>query len=206
MDLPHVSLDPVAVPCPPRRLAAVSLRADGPGDGRTDSPGDGKHDGPGDGKADGPGDGRRDAGAAAEGPVLMFSPVAPSGGEPASPGLPGVVLGPRRPPAARVLGTLAHWADRWWQAALRAVANPRGPYYARPESLAAHDEYRRSRAWVPPGQEGRFLGPLGGAYHHTAGRAGLATGYLWAWIWARPLRLFIAVVITGGIFLGFWLG
>jgi hypothetical protein len=140
--------------------------------------------------------------------VLVFRPAAPGGtdGGPAGGDLPAVVLGPRRSVSRRAWVMLAHWASGGWHSACRTVTNPRGPYHAQPESLAAHDAYRRSRAWVPPGHEGRVLGPLGGFYHHTFARFGLATGYLWAWLWARPLRLFLAVVVIGGIYLGFQLG
>lgn len=109
-----------------------------------------------------------------------------------------------RPGPARL--TVAHWAAAWWQSVLRTAASPRGPYHAQPESLAAHDAYRRSRAWIPPGHEGAILGPAGDAYHHTLARFGLATGYLWAWLWGRPLRLTITAAVIGGIYLGFRLG
>jgi len=127
-------------------------------------------------------------------------------GRPGSPGgeLPAALLGPRLPAPARARITVAHWAARWWQSVLAAAANPRGPYHAQPESLAAHDEYRRSRAWVPPGHEGRFLGPAGGAYHHTLARFGLASGYWWAWTWARPMRLVLTAAVLGAVLVS-WL-
>jgi hypothetical protein len=202
MELPHVSLDPAAALPPasgqPQRHPVASLWADVLGDTRADGPGDAL----GDGQADTRGDG------APSGTVLVFrpAPAGDAGGGPAGGDLPAVVLGPRRPVSRRVWVMLAHWASGAWHSAWRTVTNPRGPYHARPESLAEHDTYRRSRAWVPSGHEGRFLGPLGGFYHHTFARFGIATGYLWAWLWARPLRLFIAAAVIGGIYLGFQLG
>jgi hypothetical protein len=184
MDLPEVSLGPEPQPC--RRPHPVTV---------TPPRIDARIDGGADGGADGTGDG-------ADAPVLTLTMDRP----PAGRNLPVPVLAPRRSLAGRCRLILAHWATRWWQAAAKAVANPRGPYHAQPESLAAHDAYRRSRAWVPPGHEGRFLGPAGAGYHLTFATFGMATGYGWAWLWARPLRITIAAVVLGGICLGFWLG
>lgn len=192
MDLPVVSLSlgtlppaPPPAPCPGRH-ADGPARGDAPADARTDGPGDAPADGPGDARADARADGAGDAPGAA----LAVVP---------DPGMP-------RPGPARVAWlTAVHWAAAWWAAACRAVVNPRGPYHAQPESLAAHDAYRRSRSWVPAGQSGRVLGPAGAAYHHTLARFGLATGYAWAWVWARPMRLLITAAVLGTV-LGFWLG
>ncbi len=196
LNLPHVSLDdpaPCRRPAPPSDGTAA--RSDGPGDARSDGPGDGRSDGGRDGGGDG---------GAGDPLVVTFRPGAPAG--PDSGGnLPAVALASPLPAAARAWITVAHWAGGWWRSLLAAAANPRGPYHAQPESLAAHDAYRRSRAWVPPGHEGRFLGPAGGAYHLTFARFGMVTGYLWAWIWARPARLFLTLAVLG-VVLGFWLG
>ena len=113
--------------------------------------------------------------------------------------------GPRLALAVRAWLTIRHWASLWWQSAERALTNPRGPWHAQPESLAGHDAYRRSRAWIPPGQDGKILGPAGGAYHRTLGNAGMTAGYSLAWIFARPMRLAITAAALG-IVLGFWLG
>jgi len=194
MDLPQVSLGPKpAAPCRTHRATVTPLRTDA----RTDA----RIDGAGDARADGAGDG-------AVAPVLTLAPdaLATPPAQPAPGNLPVVVLAAPRPLHARLWLILRHWATRWWQSAAKAVANPRGPYHAHPESLADHDAYRRSRAWVPPGHEGKILGPAGAAYHHSAARFGLVTGYGWAWLWARPLRITIAAVVLGGIWLGFWLG
>ncbi len=102
--------------------------------------------------------------------------------------------------------TARHWARQWWAGAVKAVTKPGGAYHAQPESFAMHDAYRRSRAWVPEGHDGSLIGPAGGAYHLTAAKFGLATGYAWAWIWARPLRLLIAAAILAGVVLGFRFG
>lgn len=201
MELPQVSLDPgqpgtghLTGPAGTRphsvqawpRPGSVSPGADTRGDGRTDARGDARGDGPGDGRADA---------RAAAGPVLVFSPE-----------MPAAVLGPPRSPAQRTLTFLAHWAGQCWHSIRQAVTNPRGPYHASPGSLADLDDYRRSRAWVPPGHEGRYLGPLGGAWCHTFARAGVATGLAWAWLWSRFTHVFIAGVVLGAILLGFWLG
>jgi hypothetical protein len=100
--------------------------------------------------------------------------------------------------------TARHWGAAWSKAAGRAITNPRGPYHAQPESLAGHAAYRRSRAWVPPGHEGKILGPCGAAYHRAA-TAGMAAGYSLAWVFARPARLLIFCAVLGTV-LGFWLG
>jgi hypothetical protein len=101
---------------------------------------------------------------------------------------------------------LCHWAAQWWASTSATITNPRGPWHAQPESLAAHDSYRRARAWVPPGQPGKVIGPAGNAYHLSGARFGLITGYAWAWLWARPIRISVAAVVAGAIVLGFWLG
>jgi len=200
MDLPEVSLGSKPAPCRRTHAAPVTAPRIVTTDGRGDATGDARTDG----RGDGAGDGGRPAG-----PVLTLSPDAlatPTPAQPAPGNLPVVVLAAPRPLHARLWLILRHWATRWWQSAAKAVANPRGPYHAHPESLADHDAYRRSRAWVPPGHDGKFLGPAGAVYHHSAARFGLVTGYGWAWLWARPLRITIAAVVLGGIWLGFWLG
>lgn len=183
MELPYVTLEAPPL-CPGTRHAPP--RGDGPAypwtdaePPRTDARTDGPVDGPVDAETDGP-----------RGVLAVIPDVS----------LP-------QPGAARLAWlTAAHWAARLWQSACSAATNPRGPWDASPESLAAHDAYRRSRAWVPPGHEGKFLGPAGDAYHHTLARFGMAAGYALAWVFARPLRLVITAAVTGGIALGFWLG
>jgi hypothetical protein len=188
--LPDVSLN-IPAPCqgdlaghpaPPPLRRAPARPADGParGDARP-APGDAPADGRGDARHDAPGDARRG--------VLVVPDSLP-----AAPGVPWWL------PAWI---TARHWGAAWWQSAERAITNPRGPYHAQPESLAAHAAYRRSRAWVPPGHDGRILGPLGGAYHRAA-TAGMAAGYGLAWIFARPARLLIFLAVLGTV-LGFWL-
>jgi len=193
MELPSVSLH--TAPASPLRVPGPSP-VDARGDGRIDAPGDGRVDAPGDGRADVRGDTRQDA-APAAGALLMF-PAAATGG---NAGAPVITLSPRRPAAARALDTITHWAALWWAAVCRAAANPRGLYHAHPESLAEHDAYRRARGWVPAGHAGRVTGPAGAVYAHTFGRAGLATGYLWAWLWARPMRLLIGLAVVTVIYL-----
>lgn len=112
---------------------------------------------------------------------------------------------PRVPWWLRAWLTGRHWGAAWWQSAERLITSPRGPWHAQPESLADHDAYRRSRAWVPPGHPGRILGPSGGAYHRTLGNFGMTAGYSLAWIFARPMRLVITAAVLG-VVLGFWLG
>jgi hypothetical protein len=202
--LPDVSLH-IPAPCPadlaghPARPAPARRPADGPvgGDGRPapgdarPAPGDGRTDGTGDARIDGAGDARHDARGDARRGVLVV---------PAD--LPGA---PRVPAWLRAWITARHWGTAWWQSAERAITNPRGPYHAQPESLADHDAYRRSRAWIPPGHEGKILGPAGDAYHRSFAKFGIATGYAWAWVWARPMRLLITAAVLGTV-LGFWLG
>jgi hypothetical protein len=176
MELPEVRLTPEPPPCPGPAGPAPVITITAAALAPADAAGDALP-APADGAGDGPGDARTDG--AADAPV---------------------------PPAAGAWLTLAHWAGLWWRGASRTITNPRGPWHAQPESLAAHDEYRRSRAWVPAGNDGKIIGPAGAAYHLSAARFGLITGYAWAWLWARPLRITIAAVVAGGIVLGFWLG
>jgi hypothetical protein len=184
MDLPIVSLDPAAL-CPG---TAHPPAGGAPHAGRQPAPGDARYDARTDGRPDGPGDGRADA---QRGGVL----VVPDHTD------------PFRPPLGwRSWITVRHWALQWWRSARKAATNPRGPYHAQPESLAAHDAYRRVRAWIPAGHEGKILGPAGDAYHLTFAKFGMATGYWLAWTFARPMRLLITVAVLGGIALGFWIG
>lgn len=141
-------------------------------------------------------------------PSALAQPGEPADAPPPAPatpaGVPSVELdGTCLAPGQRALLALRHWAHQWWAAAGKAAKNPRGPYHAQPESLAMHDAYRRSRAWVPPGQDGKLLGPAGDAYHLTFARFGLVTGYGWAWVWARPLRLFLAAATVATVVLTF---
>jgi hypothetical protein len=196
-DLPQVSLVPPQRPCD-GHPAAVTRPAGDARDGRGDARGDARGDGAGD-------------------VVLTLAPL-PQRDQQAAPGpQEGSAAGVGEVPAAALDGanlaigerawlTVAHWAGQSWRGASKTVTNPRGPWHAQPESLAMHDAYRRSRAWVPPGHEGKFIGPAGSAYHLTGARFGLITGYAWAWLWARPLRITIAAVVAGAIALGFWLG
>jgi len=200
MDLPKVSLGTEPAPCRRTHPAPVTAHHAVSGDAQ----GDARGDGTGDGRGDGTGDGGRPVG-----PVLTLRPqtlTVPPPAQPAPGNLPVVVLTERRPMHARGRLMVQHWAMRGWQSAARTVANPRGPYHAQPESLAGHDAYRRSRAWVPPGHDGKLLGPAGAGYHMTFAKFGMTTGYGWAWLWARPLRITIAAAVVAGIVLGFWLG
>jgi hypothetical protein len=180
MELPEVSLAPAPPPCPGPAAgpgtAAPVITITAAAIAPADAPGDAQPP-----RTDGPGDGAGDA-------------------RTDGPGDAGVTAG------GGAWVTLAHWAGLWWRAASKTVTNPRGPWHAQPESLAAHDEYRRSRAWVPAGSDGKIIGPAGNAYHLTGARFGLMTGYAWAWLWARPLRITIAAVVAGGVVLAFWLG
>lgn len=100
----------------------------------------------------------------------------------------------------------AHWAALCWESLGKKVTNPRGPWHSQPESMADHARYVKSRAWVPAASDGKFAGPAGAWYHRTIGRGGLLAGYLLAWTFGRPVRLAGAVVIIGGIWLGFQFG
>jgi hypothetical protein len=114
-------------------------------------------------------------------------------------------------------GTVAlHLAAMCWQTARKTVTNPRGPWHASPESLAVHDAYRKSRAWVPCCEpcrnaaracthHGKYSGPAGNCYHLTVGRLGVTAGYLLAWLFARPIRLGGAAAFIGIAWLAFHL-
>jgi hypothetical protein len=194
VDLPEVTLNP-GPGCPgPAQPVIVVTAAEISAVNRVPVPADGT-DGRVDGPVDGAGDGRTDG--AGDGAPALPVPAA----------LPAVVLaGQMAGPAVRAWLTLCHWAAQWRASTAAAIKNPRGPWHAQPESLAAHDAYRRARAWVPPGQPGKVIGPAGNAYHLSGARFGMVTGYAWAWLWARPLRISIAAAVVGAIVLGFWLG
>jgi hypothetical protein len=99
-----------------------------------------------------------------------------------------------------------HWLSLTLDSARAIGTSPSGPWHARPESLAQHAAYAQSRAWVPPGQDGAVLGPAGAAYHVLVATPVMFACYLLAWVAGRPMRLFIAAALCGGIALGFWLG
>jgi hypothetical protein len=194
MELPEVSLGASRTECPGAAQPIVIVPPDAmPGaaaDATTDAASDGT-----DARVDAPGDAAADA------------EVTPPRSAGHSPGALAVLPAGTADAAAGALWlALTHWASQCWRGARKTITNPRGPWHSSPESLAAHDAYRRSRAWVPPGQQGRLIGPAGNAYHLTGARFGLVTGYAWAWLWARPLRITIAAAIAGAVFLGFWLG
>lgn len=99
------------------------------------------------------------------------------------------------PPAIVVL------ASHWWRTA-RADAGRRGgllwaAVHERPGSLAQLHDYAVSRAWVPDGHEGRFVSGGGALYYHTAGKAAVALGLAWIWVWSRLLHLAVTVAAAG---------
>ncbi len=145
-----------------------------------------------------------------EGPTVLAN-GRPTESQPALPALAGEGT-PAGLPATGLDGQRVTYAGLIWQAALhwlrqvkaslkKAKDNKRGPYHARPPSLAMQNAYRKSRAWVPEGMDGKFLGPAGDIYHRTLGNFGVATGNAWAAMWSRPL----AVAIAGAAVLIVWL-
>jgi len=200
MNLPDVDLsqpgEPPRCPAPAPAPAMITITmppaapapaAPAPADAHTDAAGDAQ--------GDAAGDARTDAG------VTPGAGLVPAGELPAA-----MLAGAELAPWQRAWLTVAHWAGQCWRHICALTTNPRGPWHAQPESLADHDAYRKSRAWIPPGQAGKVIGPAGNAYHLTFGNFGEITGYAWAWLWARPLRISIAAVICGAVAIGFWLG
>lgn len=134
---------------------------------------------------------------AAGGPTAT-RPGANSGGAntddavaPGEGGLPGAELaGDRMTRGERASMAIGFWGRQALKGTVSRITKPGGVYHSQPESLAQHDEYAKSKAWVPDGYDGKWLGPFGMAYHFTFAKFGMATGYAWAWVWARPLRFF----------------
>lgn len=89
-----------------------------------------------------------------------------------------------------------HWAASAREEAMRSGGLAHGLIHGRPESLAAQHAYVKSRAWVPDGHDGPLLPGLGAVYGHTLGRAGMCLGYAVAWVFARPMRLALVVVLA----------
>jgi hypothetical protein len=107
--------------------------------------------------------------------------------------------GPER--AAIALG---HWLDLSKAAiARRYEARPdgllRGLLHAKPESLAEHRNYVRSRAWVPEGHEGSLIPGIGVLYHNTIGVTLVALGNAISALGARQLRFMIACLVVGSV-------
>jgi hypothetical protein len=115
-------------------------------------------------------------------------------------GLPDAELeGHKMATGERLWVAARYWGRQAWAGAKSKAASPSGLYHTQPESLAQHDERIARHEWVPEGYEGKWLEPLGVAYHQTFGKFGKATGYAWAWVWDRPLAffpLFILVIIA----------
>lgn len=200
-ELPYVTLAdaatvasdrPETVQRPSAPAAGAPRPAGSPGAG--DAPADGSADAPADGPADAAADAPADS--AVDGARVLVLPDAP--------------LRIRPPAWMRIWLTGCHWAVIAAAGAARAIRRPGGPWHASPESMAGHDTYRRTRAWIPHDDKGHqigggILGPAGAAYHWTLGSLGMLIGYGIAWTFARPMRLAIAAIIIG-IPLGIWLG
>jgi len=65
-----------------------------------------------------------------------------------------------------------------------------------PPSVADQNAYAKSRAWVPPGQDGGLAEGMGVIYHALVGRPGVAVGNAFSATHARPLRWCIALGVT----------
>lgn len=104
--------------------------------------------------------------------------------------------GERMTAAERLLVAARYWAVEAWSGIRAKATSPGTVYHTQPESLAQHDERIARHEWVPEGYEGKWLQPLGVAYHQTFGKFGKMTGYAWAWIWDTPLAFFPLLIIT----------
>lgn len=89
-----------------------------------------------------------------------------------------------------------YWGQQAWAGIRAKATSPGTVYHTQPESLAQHDERISRHEWVPEDYEGKWLKPLGIAYHQTFGKFGKATGYAWAWIWDTPLAFFPLFIIV----------
>jgi hypothetical protein len=104
--------------------------------------------------------------------------------------------GERMTAGERLMVAARYWAVEAWSGIRAKVTSPGTVYHAQPESLAQHDERIKRHEWVPEGYEGKWLEPLGVAYHQTFGKFGMVTGYAWKWIWDTPLAFFPALTLV----------
>ena len=73
----------------------------------------------------------------------------------------------------------------------------RGLLDAQPGSVQDQRDYAKSRAWVPAGHDGGIAEWCGVIYHALIGRPAVAFFNACSAIFARPLRLALAVLILG---------
>lgn len=148
-----------------------------------------------------------------EPPEAREAREAPPAPAPAPAPAAAVTLHGGRMPIRSQAGAAAGHAFRSARARAREMAKrPGGPVNAlleaKPESVAEHRAYARSRAWVPPAHSGRFpdsrdrdreavVGRLGAAYHLLIGTPGVALGNSISGIAARPLRFLLVVLVLG---------
>jgi hypothetical protein len=100
--------------------------------------------------------------------------------------------------APRFAGMVQHWAGL-------AAASPggivRGIVADSPPSAEEHLRYVGSRAWLPPGHPGGVSGTAGAVYGYTLGLLGVTIGNGIAWMFHKPLRLTLVLLIAGFLLL-----
>lgn len=73
---------------------------------------------------------------------------------------------------------------------------PAAMYQRKPPSLKEHDDYTRSKAWVPVGHRGQVADRYGTFYLKTIGRAGVAAGNGISGTAHKPFRATVAFLIA----------
>lgn len=108
----------------------------------------------------------------------------------------GGLEGERMSTGERLLFAVRYWLVQARGSVMAFLKSPGGVYHIQPESLTQHDERVARKAWVPEGYEGELLAPLGVAYQHSFGKFGIATGYVWAWLWKTPIAFIPTAIGT----------
>lgn len=155
---------------PPEWLAAATA-GDAPGPG--DAPADGPADAPGDAPADGAGDGEADGHA--------------------------VTLGLSVSAADRGAVLARHWLRMITESARKSAGRPGSVLTDAPPSIAHIAAYYAAAPWVPDNSESGLLTAAGRAYGYAIGLPLVALFYCLAWLAARPVRLGLALLITGAV-------
>lgn len=131
-------------------------------------------------------------------PALPPGTAAPGTGTSAGPVPPPVVPAALVPmsPAARVRAAVVTTVRDLW---LREDRLLHVAWHGKPESMAEHRAYMKSRAWVPPGMDGKPEKAVIGAglfYHLFIGRPLLAAANALGAAAVRPLRFLCLVVFA----------
>jgi len=141
-----------------------------------DALGDGAYDGAGDAPADGAGDAEPD-------------------GPGDAPTLPGLNVGP----AERAAVLARHWQLMITESARRSMDRPGSVLTDPPPSIGHIAAYYRAAPWVPAHHESGALRAAGRAYGYAVALPVVAALYSLAWLFARPVRIGVVLLIVGAV-------